>query len=394
MAVPDRPPQRITSPSIEPLRNQTLPESLPRHTIPATVSDTLAGDGRVIISGESSHPLVGAVKNEFAKTVINPITVFSNDESRVTLFDTHDPKQTFASQDSVIIQPTWPSPDTGLMRLWFMAQALKNAGATSVTALVPHLAYSRQDRMDVRGTVVSAKFVADVTRFAEVDRLLTIDLHSDTPYQGEDTIPWANLDSKHVLLPALVEELRKDKRVTEDFSNVTIASPDHGALKRARGYADALGVGEPAVINKQRPTDLMNVSFAQGMEGDVMGKIVILPDDIIDSAGSICNAAQLIKDAGAVSIWVVATHGLFTNDALDKIAHSAIDHVFVTDTVDPREEVAQHPKIHVVSAGPLVIETLKRLETKQPLTELTLSMSPDFEESYMKFQTTPAEESN
>jgi len=194
---------------------------------------------------------------------------------------------------------------------------------------------------------------------AGADRIVTIDIHSEQQ-EGFTQKPWDNLYGSYSLIPAIK---------TKKLSNIVVASPDKGGILKATGYAKLLGVEKIAVVYKKRDVMLNNVSNAMAMIGDVKEKDILLVDDMIDTAGTIVHAANYIKKKGAKSVRVIATHGVFSGEALKKIADSEIEEMIVTDTIAHRDEIRNNPKITIVSVAPLLAEAIRRITTGESLSK-------------------------
>ena len=310
----------------------------------------------VLVTGRSNAPLAKAIATYLKKDLFEPVTIFSDGEIRVKVPPNMRRRHVF------IIQSTAPPVNDSIMELTFMIDAAKRASADEVTAIVPYFGYSRQDRKEMPRVPISSSVVASVITNAGADRILTVDIHSEQQ-QGFVKVPWDNLYASY----SLVKSLKK-----AGTQNLVVASPDKSGMTRATGYArllDAVGV---ALVYKQRDVQVNNKSEALAMIGDVVGKDVLIVDDMIDTGGTIVNAANFLKKAGAKSIRVAATHGLFSGDALQKISKSQIDEVLTTDTILHRREVVSNPKIRIVSLAPLLAEAIRRIETGESISSLIL----------------------
>ncbi|PIR80431.1 MAG: ribose-phosphate pyrophosphokinase [Candidatus Levybacteria bacterium CG10_big_fil_rev_8_21_14_0_10_35_13] len=306
-----------------------------------------------ILTGNSNPQLARDVGDLLAMGVDEPVGVFADGESRVQISKNLRRKEVF------IIQSTSRPVNHSVMELILMIRAARRASADEVNAIIPYYGYARQDRKDQPRVTISGADVADILDTAGVDRILTIDLHAEQ-IQGVLDKPWDNLYASRVLLPA-IQEFGTD--------NMIVVSPDVGGTKRAEKFSFLLnGTGEIAIVHKRRAE--ANKSQALAVIGDVEGRDVLLVDDIIDTAGTMCNAAKLLKDNGAQRIIIAATHGLFTSPALDRITDSSIDKVFVTDTVYLSDEVRRSEKVKVVTIAPLLADALKRIHTGDSLSAL------------------------
>lgn len=306
-----------------------------------------------ILTGNSNPQLARDVGDLLAMSVDEPVSVFADGETHVRISRNLRRKEVF------IIQSTSRPVNDSVMELYLMIRAARRASADEVNAIIPYYGYARQDRKDQPRVTISGADVADMLDTAGVDRILTIDLHAEQ-MQGVLDKPWDNLYASRVLLPAIQEF---------GIDNMVVVSPDVGGTKRAEKFSFLLnGTGEIAIVHKRRAE--ANRSHALAVIGDVEGRDVLLVDDIIDTAGTMCNAARLLKNNGAQRIIIAATHGLFTPPALDRITDSPIDRVFVTDTVYLSDEVRQSEKVKVVTIAPLLADALRRIHTGDSLSAL------------------------
>jgi len=256
-----------------------------------------------------------------------------------------------------VVQPTCAPANDNLMELLVMIDALKRASAGSIVAVMPYFGYARQDRKSKPRTPISARLVADLLTAAGVERVLSIDLHAGQ-IQGFFNIPVDHLYA----MPVLLEPLRA--RFT---SEAVIVSPDAGGVERARAYSKRLGTSL-AIIDKRRPAP--NVSEVVNIIGDVKGRDAIIVDDMIDTAGTLCAAAQAVKDKGARAVFAVASHGVLSNPAVDRIMASPIEELHITDTIPPRPEIRACAKIKVHSVARMVGEAVKRIHHGDSISSL------------------------
>jgi len=269
-------------------------------------------------------------------------------------------KENIRGLDVYIIQSTM-SPAENLMELLIMIDAAKRSSARRITAVIPYFGYARQDRKDRSRVPISAALVAREIEAAGADRIVTLDLHSE-PEEGFVNIPWDNLHASIAVLPVLKNHFSND--------NLVVASPDKGGMTRATAYAKRLQSQGVAMVFKQRDVDVANKSEALGMIGDVEGKEVLLVDDMIDTAGTIVNATDMLIERGAKSVSVAATHGLFSNPAIERINASKINTVFVTDSIKLNPKAKKYPKIQVISIAPLLAEAIKRIYVGESLSDI------------------------
>ncbi len=253
-------------------------------------------------------------------------------------------------RDVFIVQPTCPPTNDNLMELLVMVDACGRASARRLTAVVPYFGYARQDRRPrATRSAISAKLVADMIAHAGVDRVLTLDLHSDQ-IQGFFDIPVDNVYGSPVLLGDMWRQR---------YANVIVVSPDVGGVARARAFAKRLDDAELAIIDKRRPRP--NESKVMNVIGEVDGKTCVLVDDMVDTAGTLCLAAQALKDEGAVKVVAYATHAVLSGGAVERIATSAIDEVIVTDTIPLSEAARACGRIRQLSVASLLAETIRRI---------------------------------
>ncbi len=267
------------------------------------------------------------------------VTPFPDGESHVRIFDD------VRGQDCFVIQPTHCPVNDNLMELLVFIDSLHRASARRITAVLPYYGYARQDRKSQGRTPITAKLVANMLTAAKCDRVLAIDLHAEQ-IQGFFDIPLDHLTAVPVISRYFSEI---------NLPNQVIVSPDVGNMKTANVYARILG-GELAVIDKQRKSGSEVVMGH--IIGDVNGRDVLMFDDMISTAGTICSAAEVVKDHGANSVRVAATHGVFAGPALERLASSVIDEVVVTDTIALTDEVKKLDKLKVLSVAQLIGEAI------------------------------------
>ncbi len=258
-----------------------------------------------------------------------------------------------------VVQPTCSPPNQSLMELLIMIDALKRASAGSIVAIIPYFGYARQDRKAKPRTPITAKLVANLITAAGADRALAMDLHAGQ-IQGFFDIPFDHLYS----MPVLIEELRT---LGYGGDQTVVVSPDAGGVERARAFSKRLGAGL-AIIDKRRPAP--NVSEIMNIVGDVRGKKAVIVDDIIDTAGTLTNAAHAIINAGASSVSACASHAVFSGKAIQRITESPLSHVVVTNTIPLDEAGAACPKVRVKSVGRLLGEAIKRIHHGDSISSL------------------------
>jgi ribose-phosphate pyrophosphokinase len=260
-----------------------------------------------------------------------------------------------------VVQPTSSPPNESLMELLIMIDALKRASAGSIVAIIPYFGYARQDRKAKPRTPITAKLVANLITAAGADRALAMDLHAGQ-IQGFFDLPFDHLYA----MPVLIEELRV---LGFGGENTVVVSPDAGGVERARAFSKRLGASL-AIIDKRRPAP--NITEVMNIVGDVRGKKTVIVDDIIDTAGTLTNAATAIMGAGAASVSACASHAVFSGKAIQRIADSPLQHVVVTNTIPlaPNANEVAKDKIRVKSVGRLLGEAIKRIHHGDSISSL------------------------
>ena len=258
-----------------------------------------------------------------------------------------------------VVQPTCSPPNQALMELLIMIDALKRASAGSIVAIIPYFGYARQDRKAKPRTPITAKLVANLITAAGAGRALAMDLHAGQ-IQGFFDIPFDHLYA----MPVLIDELRM---LGFGGEQTVVVSPDAGGVERARAFSKRLGAGL-AIIDKRRPAP--NVSEIMNIVGDVRGKKTVILDDIIDTAGTLTNAAHAIINAGAASVSACASHAVFSGKAVQRIEDSPLQHVVVTNTIPLTEMGAACTKVRVKSVGRLLGEAIKRIHHGDSISSL------------------------
>jgi ribose-phosphate pyrophosphokinase len=264
-------------------------------------------------------------------------------------------------QDVFIIQPTSMPTNNNLMELVIMADAMRRASASSITAVVPYFGYARQDRRVRSARVpISAKVVADIMEASGITRVITIDLHAEQ-IQGFFYIPVDNVYGT----PVMYDDIEK-----KQFKDMVVVSPDVGGVVRARAIAKRLNDSDLAIIDKRRHK--RNQVEVMHIIGDVDGRDCIIVDDIIDTAGTICHAAKALKNKGAKSITVYGTHPVLSSGAIENLENSEIVEVVVTDTIPLGSEASNCKKIRQLSISSILAETIRRVENKGSVSSLFL----------------------
>ena len=314
-----------------------------------TTSDTLA-----LFAGNANPALAQAIARHLMMPLGRAyVGRFSDGEVNVELMEN------VRGRDVFIIQPTCPPANDNLMELLVMVDACRRASAARITAVVPYFGYARQDRRP-RATraAITAKLVANMISSAGVNRLLTIDLHADQ-IQGFFDIPVDNVYASPVLLGDAWKQA---------YRNVVIVSPDVGGVVRARAFAKRLDDADLAIIDKRRPRP--NESKVMNIIGEVAGKTCLLIDDMVDTAGTLCQAAQALKDEGAEKVVAYATHAVLSGNAIERISSSALDELVVTDTIPLSPQAQQCGRIRTLSVAALLAETIRRIRDEESVSSL------------------------
>jgi ribose-phosphate pyrophosphokinase len=299
-----------------------------------------------------------ALAQEIARHLMIPlgrayVGRFSDGEVTVELMEN------VRGRDVFIVQPTCPPTNDALMELLVMADALRRASAGRITAVVPYFGYARQDRRPRATRVaITAKLVANMIAQAGISRVLTIDLHADQ-IQGFFDIPVDNVYAS----PVLLGDAWKQK-----YDDMIVVSPDVGGVVRARALAKRLDDADLAIIDKRRPRP--NESKVMNIIGDVEGKSCVLVDDMVDTAGTLCQAAQALKDEGAKRVVAYITHPVLSGPAVERIGKSTLDELVVTDTIPLRDEARACGKIRQLSVAGLLAETMRRIRDEESVSSL------------------------
>jgi ribose-phosphate pyrophosphokinase len=302
-------------------------------------------ESMALFTGNANPVLAKAVTDymgiELGKAMVGK---FSDGEIQVEI------QENVRSKHVVVLQPTCAPTNDYLMELMIMIDALKRASAGTITAVIPYFGYARQDRRPRSARVaISARIVANMLQSVSgISRVLTMDLHADQ-IQGFFDIPVDNIYASPVLLADLQNK---------NTGDLLVVSPDIGGVVRARALAKQLGC-DLAIIDKRRPK--ANLSEVMNVIGDVENRRCVVMDDMIDTGGTLCKAAQVLKERGAKSVMAYCTHPVFSGDAISRISESELDQVVVTDTIPLKDAAKYNPKIRVLSIAPLLGETLLRI---------------------------------
>jgi len=262
-------------------------------------------------------------------------------------------------EDMFVIQSTSFPANDNLMELLICIDALRRASATRITAVLPYFGYARQDRKPGPRTPISAKLVANLITTAGADRVLAVDLHAGQ-IQGFFDIPTDNLYAAPVMSADILSR--------SGGENLMVVSPDVGGVVRARALARRLGNAPLSIVDKRR--DKPGQSEVQNIIGDVKGWDCILIDDIIDSGGTLCNAAAALMEAGAASVTAYLTHGVLSGTAVERVNGSALKELVITDTIQPTEGAAASSKIRILPIAPLIGEAIRRIADESSVSSL------------------------
>ncbi|MEE9156569.1 MAG: ribose-phosphate pyrophosphokinase [Gemmatimonadota bacterium] len=295
----------------------------------------------LLLSGTGNRPLAESIARELGG-VLCDVTVepFADGEIFVRI------NENVRGRDTFIVQPTGP-PAENIIELLLLIDAAKRASAARVTAVVPYFGYARQDRKDQPRVAIGAKLMANMITHAGADRLVSVDFHQHQ-VQAFFDIPVDHLYA----LPVFVEHYKE-----RDLDPLVVVASDVGAAKMARGYARRLG-GEIAMIDKRRPAP--NVAEVVNVVGDVKGKNCLIPDDMIDTGGTIAEAVKALKTQGAAKVYVNATHGLLSGSAVSTLAEAPLDEIAVTDTIYLPEQ-KQWPALRILSVAPLLASAIRNI---------------------------------
>lgn len=306
-----------------------------------------------IISGNSNRPLAESIAKHLGLGLSDAaISRFKDGEIAIEI------NESIRGRDCFVIQSTSKPANEHLMELLVIIDSLKRASAKRINAVIPYYGYARQDRKAKGREPITAKLVADMLTVAGADRVVTIDLHADQ-IQGFFNIPVDHLSGMQKLADYFEEKI-------QDPEEFIVVSPDLGGVKRARKFAHLLKLNI-AIIEKRRPKD--NEAEVMNIIGNVNGKNVVLVDDMIDTGGTICNAANALIENGAKKVYGAATHGVLSDNAIQRIQDSKMEEFVITDTIYQPEECLQD-KITVLPMGPLIAECIKRIHNNTSVSEL------------------------
>ena len=308
--------------------------------------------GLKIFAGNSNPPLAGEI-SQYLKVPLGKAIVdtFSDGESKVEI------KENVRGADVFVLQSTSAPGNNNLMELLLMLDAFKRASAMRITAVMPYYGYARQDRKDKPRVPISAKLVANLLSAAGTNRVLTMDLHK-AQIQGFFDIPVDHLFAA----PVIIDYLSR-----QNFGPITIVSPDVGGAERARAYAKRLDA-DLAIVDKRRSED--GTAEVMNVVGDVRGRVCVLSDDIIDTAGTIQKAAQALKDNGAARVLASAVHGVLSGPALSRIEAAPIDKLIITNTIPLDGDRSRCEKIVVLSVARLLAQAVRSIHEETSVSKL------------------------
>jgi ribose-phosphate pyrophosphokinase len=335
-----------------------MPDILSRH---ASSGESTVLFNTVLFTGNANPVLAQQIASHLGVELGQAsVGRFSDGEVTVEI------RQNVRARDVFVVQPTCSPTNENLMELLIMVDALKRASARRITAVIPYFGYARQDRRPRSTRVpISAKVVANLLETVGVERVLTMDLHADQ-IQGFFDIPVDNIYAS----PVLLSDLK-----SKNHPNLVVISPDVGGVVRARALAKQLGC-DLAIIDKRRPA--ANVSEVMHVIGEVEGRNCVIMDDMIDTAGTLVKAAEVLKARGARSVFAYCTHPVFSGPAIDRISASHIDEVVITNTIALSDAAKACTKIRQLSVAFLFAETIRRISDGESVTSLFAEQNNNF----------------
>jgi len=314
----------------------------------------MANSNLMVVSG-NANPLLAREVARRLQIPVGRIAVgrFSDGEVNVEILEN------VRGRDVFVLQSTSSPTNDNLMEIMVIVDALKRSSAARITAAIPYFGYARQDRRPRSARVaISAKVVANMLEAVGVDRVLTMDLHADQ-IQGFFDIPVDNIYAAPILLGDVWKQ---------NFQNLIVVSPDVGGVVRARALAKRLDNAPLAIVDKRR--DRPGQSEVMNIIGDVSGRMCILIDDIIDSGGTLCNAAQALLDSGASGVAAYISHGVLSGGAVARVNNSALKELVITDTILPTEATQTSDRIRVLTIAPLIGEAIRRIADESSVSSL------------------------
>ena len=308
-----------------------------------------------LLSGNSNRPLANAIAHHLGMELTKAdIKRFLDEEVWIEI------QENVRGEDVFVIQPTSYPANDNIMELLVSIDALRRASANRITAVIPYFGYARQDRKPGPRTPISAKLLANLITTAGADRVLTMDLHAGQ-IQGFFDIPTDNLFAA----PVLIKDIQKN--LVEKGEKIMVVSPDVGGVVRARAHAKRLDA-PLGIIDKRR--EKAGISEVMNVIGEVSGYHCILVDDIVDSAGTLCNAAAALKANGATGVSAYVAHGVLSGPAVERISSSLLETVVITDSICASQAVRNCAKIRQVSIAPLFAEAIRRINTEESVSVL------------------------
>jgi len=313
-------------------------------------------NGLVLFSGNGNRDLSEAISKELGVRLGDAkVDTFSDGEISIGI------EENVRGKDVFLIQPTCAPAGDNLLELVIMVDALKRSSAGRITAVMPYYGYARQDRRVRSERVpISAKVMADILERSGIDRVLTVELHSEQ-IQGFFDIPVDNVYGTKVMRDDILK-MNSDKQL--------VVSPDVGGVVRSRALAKVLGLSDLAIIDKRR--DETNKSEVMNVIGDVKNKDCIIVDDIVDTAGTLCNAASALKEKGASKVYAYIVHPVLSGNAIHKISQSKLDQLVVTDTIPLSEEARACKKIRIITMAPTLAEAIRRVSNEESISAMFL----------------------
>jgi len=318
-------------------------------------TDTDVDNRNVVLLSGNSNPRLSQDIARNLQLPLGKISVgtFSDGEIAVEILEN------IRGREVYLIQSTCPPVNQNLMELLIMADACRRASASRITAVIPYFGYARQDRRPrAARSPITAKLVADMIAASGIDRVLTVDLHADQ-IQGFFSVPVDNVYASPVLLGDVWKR---------DTTNLVVVSPDVGGVVRARALAKRLDDADLAIIDKRRPR--ANELEVMNIIGEVEGKSCVLIDDMVDTAGTLCQAAEALKNNGAVRVSAYITHPILSGPAIDRISSSHLDELVVTDTLPLSESAAKCGKIRQLGVAEILAETIRRMNQDESVSSL------------------------
>ena len=308
----------------------------------------------MVFAGNANHDLARKVASRLYLSLGNAVvSSFSDGEISVEI------NENVRGKDVFVVQPTCAPTNDNLMELVVMIDALRRGSASRITAVVPYFGYARQDRRVRSARVpISAKVVADMIVNVGVDRVLTVDLHAEQ-IQGFFACPVDNIYGSPVLNADIV---------ASQYTDLIVVSPDIGGVVRARAIAKQLGDADLAIIDKRRPQG--NGAQVMNLIGNVEGRTCILVDDMVDTAGTLCKAADALKERGALKVVAYCTHAVLSGNAIDNLKNSQLDELVVTDTIPLSEQARALKKIRQLTIADLLAESMRRVSNEESISAL------------------------